>query len=82
MMFFSWQYSRPATRQATKNPKNQTSMGWVLVKYNELTGGLLIEFPVVAQMVPQVAAVQQIHDQVQVFSILEGVVHVDKEGAV
>lgn len=33
-------------------------------------------------MVAQVAAVEQVHDQVQVVAVLEGVVHVDQERTV
>lgn len=44
-----------------------------------LTGSGLIELSVPANVVPEVASRQQVHDQVEILSVLEGIVHVDEE---
>ena len=49
---------------------------------NGLTRCGLIELPVPANVVTEVAAGEQVHDEVEVLPVLEGVVHVDEEGVV
>jgi hypothetical protein len=67
-------YSRPATRQAIKNPTN--------VNRNNSTRLLFGEASVSADVVPQISSIEQVHHQVQILSILEGIVHVHDEGVV
>lgn len=33
-------------------------------------------------MVPEITSSEQVHDQVEVFSVLEGIIHVDQEWTV
>lgn len=47
-----------------------------------LTRGLFVEALVLADVVAQVTAVQQVHDQVERVSVLERIVHVHQEGTV
>ena len=44
-----------------------------------LTGGLFVELPVPADVISEVSSAKQVHDQIQIFSVLEGVVHIDQE---
>lgn len=44
-----------------------------------LTGLLLVEFSVFDEMKAQVAAIDQVHDEVEVLPILEGIEGVDEE---
>ena len=47
-----------------------------------LTGGRLVEFSVPTNVIPEVASGQQIHHEVQILPVLEGIVHIDKKRVV
>lgn len=47
-----------------------------------LTGLFLCEASMLADVIPEVAAVEEVHHEIEVLSILEGIVHVDYEGVV
>lgn len=68
-------YSRPATRQAIKNPT------FVYSIYT-ITGLLLRETAMLADVITEIATRQHVHHQIQVVPILEGIVHVDNEWVV
>jgi hypothetical protein len=76
MIFFSCTYSRPATRQATKKPTAVLERG---LNNLALTGGFFVKFAMSANMVTQVTSAQVVHHQVEVLSVLKGVVHVHEE---
>ena len=78
---FSWQYSNPATRQATKNSisikksdKNKNRL--------KLTSCGFVKLPVTTNMIPQISTIQEVHNKIKIFSILEGIVHIDQEWTV
>ena len=57
--------------QAMKNPEESSL---------KLTGLFFSKPPVLANVVSQISSVQQVHHQIEVFSVLERVVHVHQEG--
>jgi hypothetical protein len=75
-MFLEWMYSRPETRQATKNPTNSHYSSILL------TRDLLSEVTPSADVITQIAARQIVHHKVEVLSVLESIVHVDYEDVV
>jgi hypothetical protein len=62
--------------KSSHQTRNKKSYPLVTLKFTSL---LFCESPVSANVVPQITPVQKVHDQVQVLSILEGIVHVDNE---
>jgi len=59
--------------QAMKKPINSLE---------SLTSLLFCELPMLADVVAQVSSTEVVHDQVNIVSVLEGVVHIDKEDVV
>jgi hypothetical protein len=47
---------------------------------NNLTCLLFCEFSMFANMVPEIAPIEQVHDQVEVFPVLKRIVHVNNKG--
>ena len=70
IIFLSWMYSSPATTHAIKNPTQWMS--------NEKIDTCLVfcEAPVLADVVTKVTSIQEVHDKVEIFSVLKGIVHV------
>lgn len=79
IIFFSWMYSRPATRHATKKPTWRRWIIFEIVVCLLLTSSLFVKATIPADVVPQVAAREVVHHQVEVLTILECIVHVDNE---
>lgn len=53
-----------------------------LIRNLKLTGSFLVELSVPADVVPKVTAAEEVHDQVEVFPVLEGIIHINQEWTV
>lgn len=64
--------------KAQKHTSNEKFWTVVIILF-ALTGLFFGEFPVLADVIAEIAARHQINNEVQVLCIFEGVVHVDQE---
>ena len=62
--------------------ETQSSKKSVISRIKILTGGLFVELSVPADMISQISSTEEVHDQVEVLSVLECVVHIDQERTV
>lgn len=63
--------------QGHDDARREELLEWVIELV--VTGLLLIEFAMPSDVVSQVAASQEVHEEVEVVAVLEGADHVDEE---
>ena len=75
-MAFLWRYSRQSSMHAIKN----SNLNLVVSnKEDALTGLFFGEFLMSSNMVAKITPSHQINDEVKIFAIFKGIVHVDQE---